>query len=271
MIKELQKIELDILKDFIRVCEELNLNYYLIGGTLIGAVRHKGFIPWDDDIDVCMLRKEYDIFIEKGQKLLNKNFFLQTYRTDKEYSNSFAKIRNSNTTFIETSVKNKKMNQGIFIDIFPIDNYYHYNTIKVKMLNYLIHPELINNRKLIKTISLLVYKVFYSKKTKEDLCKELEKIYVKNNNKKSNKVSNYGGAWGTKRETHRIECFKNYKTVKFEKIDVKIPIGYDEMLTTTYGDYMKLPPKEKQVTHHYTDIIDTKKSYKEYININKEK
>ena len=121
-LNELKKSELEIFKSFLTVCEKLNVKYYLVEGTLLGAVRHKGFIPWDDDIDVGMLREDYELFIEKATEFLPENLFLQTYITDTEYSHGFAKIRNSQTTFIESNVRDCKINHGIYIDIFPLDN-----------------------------------------------------------------------------------------------------------------------------------------------------
>lgn len=122
-LRKLQLAELEILKDFIRVCNELKLTYFLDSGTLLGCIRHEGFIPWDDDIDVSMPREDYEIFLEKGQALLKREYFLQSYKTEPNYTLNFAKIRNSNTTFIESSVKDLNINHGIFIDIFPIDGY----------------------------------------------------------------------------------------------------------------------------------------------------
>ena len=98
--EQLQVAVLDIFKEFLCVCEKLNLKYYLLGGTLLGAVRHKGFIPWDDDIDVGMLREDYEVFLAHAQELLPDHLFLQTYKTDPGYHHVFAKIRNSNTTFL---------------------------------------------------------------------------------------------------------------------------------------------------------------------------
>ena len=122
-LQKMQEVELDLFKAFIEVCEKLQLKYYLLGGTLLGAVRHKGFIPWDDDIDVGMPRKDYEIFIQKAQDLLPEHYFVQNCYTDGKLPMAFCKIRNSNTTFIETSVKDFKINHGIFIDIFPLDYY----------------------------------------------------------------------------------------------------------------------------------------------------
>ena len=119
----LKKIEVEILKEFVAACDELGLRYYLLGGTLLGAIRHQGFIPWDDDIDVGMPRQDYEIFLEKGQELLSKNLFIQHLRSEENYLLPFAKIRNSDTAFIQDSVKKRSMNHGIFIDVFPLDGY----------------------------------------------------------------------------------------------------------------------------------------------------
>ena len=112
-----------MLQEFIDVCTVLNLKYYALGGTLLGVVRHRGFIPWDDDIDVGMPRADYEIFIAKAQMLLADGYFLQTFKTDKEFPANFAKIRNNNTTFIETSIGHLHVNHGVFIDVFPLDYY----------------------------------------------------------------------------------------------------------------------------------------------------
>lgn len=122
-LEQLKSIELEMLKAFIKACDMLNVKYFLLGGTLLGAVRHKGFIPWDDDIDVGMLREDYEIFIAKGASYLPDNLFIQNVYSDENYTMCFSKIRNNNTTFIESTVSHLKMNHGVFIDIFPLDYY----------------------------------------------------------------------------------------------------------------------------------------------------
>lgn len=266
LLKGLQNVELDILKEFIRVCEQLNLNYYLIGGTLIGAVRHKGFIPWDDDIDVCMLRKDYEIFLKEAPKYLKSKYFLQTYENDEDYFQCFAKIRNSETTFIEKSAKNCNINHGIYIDIFPMDNYYKYNKLSTRLIKYAIFSRYLKiEGNFIKKSLISLSKFLYGRKDKKYLCRKLEKIYTKANKRKCKKITNYLGAWGTKKETHYIEDFSDYKLADFEGIKVRIPIGFDRCLKDTYGDYMKLPPVEKRVAHHFSEAIDINKSYKLYL------
>ena len=122
-LENLKRAELEIFKHFVLCCEKLGVTYFLMDGSLLGAVRHKGFIPWDDDIDVGMMRKDYEILIAKAQTLLPEYLFLQTYKTDKGVMNNFAKIRDSRTTFIETSQKEQQINHGVYIDIFPLDGF----------------------------------------------------------------------------------------------------------------------------------------------------
>lgn len=120
---ELKKCQLEMLKAFAAVCEKLGISYFLDGGTLLGAVRHKGFIPWDDDIDVGMLRADYERFFAEGQALLPEHYFIQNISTDPQYTANFAKMRDSRTTYIETTLGRKRINHGVFIDIFVLDYY----------------------------------------------------------------------------------------------------------------------------------------------------
>ena len=122
-LKQIQSKEKEIFQAFISVCEQLKLPYFIVGGTLLGAVRHKGFIPWDDDIDIAMLRPDYEIFLSRAQALLPDNIFFQTIDTDPEYLGNYAKLRHNQTTFLESAVKTKHIHHGLFIDVFPLDYY----------------------------------------------------------------------------------------------------------------------------------------------------
>ena len=266
-LKEIKIIEKELFISFISVCEELNLKYYLIGGTLLGAVRHKGFIPWDDDIDIGMLREDYEVFLKKGQKFLPEGYFLQSNESDPEYFNCFAKIRNSNTTYLETSVNNRNINHGVFIDIFPLDFYPDDEkskkalTLKKKLLNIRIAStyNFKNKRakqKFVEFLSKIKYPSLKGAVKKRD---ELYKSV-----KSSSKVANYGGAWGVK-EIVPAEWYGEGTILEFEGLSVKAPFEYDKWLTQVYGDYMQLPPEDKRCPHHYADVIDFKKSYKEYV------
>lgn len=265
--RQLQMIEVDMLKVFVDTCQKLGLRYYLIGGTLLGAVRHKGFIPWDDDIDVGMPRADYEVFLAKAQDMLPEPLFLQTYETDPEYPKGYAKIRNSNTTFIETTVKNQNMNHGVFIDVFPLDVYdshkkkdyfWRIKQILVTARISLIYDKAIVNKALwaIGRIAKWIYP------TLQDACIARDKMY-KSIPKGDLWVNHLGGA-GEREKLPAIWFAEGTKLV-FEGLEVMAPAEYDKMLTQLYGDYMTLPPVEKRVTLHPTDIIDIEKSYKEYV------
>src|SRR5699024_7471673 len=121
-IKEVQKDQLDILIEFDRICKKNNIKYQLFAGTLLGAIRHKGFIPWDDDIDVCMLREDYEKFLNICNKDMKNEYFLQTYNSDTNYIMQFAKLRKNNTIFLERVTANCDIHHGVYIDIFPLDD-----------------------------------------------------------------------------------------------------------------------------------------------------
>ena len=268
-INLLRKKELYILKTFIEVCQNLNIRYFICQGTLLGAVRHHGFIPWDDDIDVGMLREDYEIFISKGQKLMPPNYFIQTYDTDPAYPHGFAKIRNSNTAFVETTCRNLPINHGIYIDIFPFDYYpdsrikrFFYDCKKF-WIRYRIRCTLYdpmeekkflknNLRKAAKIISKVIYpSVDRAKDIQEQLYKSVRKGKYRINN---------GSPWG-KRECIPAEWLDTLVTLNFEGIEVKAPYAYHEYLTHVYGNYKSLPPPEKRISHHFICAVDFEKAY----------
>ena len=265
----IKEIEIEIFKSFISVCEHLNLTYYVLDGTLLGAVRHKGFIPWDDDIDVGMPREDYEVFLREGQALLPEEYFIQTFDSDPEYLANYAKIRNNNTTFVETSVRHRKINHGVFIDVFPLDYCPEETKKRVcerkkRMLATIrISDEFYsqNKKKSLKSIVVtLLAHIIYP--TAKQALKARDKLYK--NTKQSSLIANYGGAWGEK-EIVPAQWYAEGCDLEFEGIAVKGPKEYDKWLTQVYGDYMTPPPVEEQMSHHYIDFLDTEKSFKEYI------
>ena len=122
-MNDLQKVEFDLFTCFAETCEKLNLPYFLVCGSALGAARHGGFIPWDDDLDVGMYRDDYNKFMELAPALLPKGIFLQNYNTDPKFPHMFANLRNSNTTYIEKRLAPLNINHGVYIDIFPLDGY----------------------------------------------------------------------------------------------------------------------------------------------------
>lgn len=273
-LKKMKALELSMLASFVEVCRKLSLRYYLVGGTLLGAVRHKGFIPWDDDIDVAMPREDYEIFLREGQKHLPEHLFLQCLATDPAYAMNFAKIRDSRTTLVEYAVRKYPMNHGVFIDIFPLDFYpdtekeqkymdFHQKIFKYrtraavevpKEARHSFPVELGMNA--LAAVTCLRYPDFRKAlEAREKLHKSVPA---------GNTWANYCGAWG-KKEIMPASWYGRGTELTFEGLTVLGPEHWDKWLTQVYGNYMQLPPVEKRVGHHYAEAIDLEHPYTEYI------
>lgn len=268
-VKSLQRCELEMLRIFIDVCEKLGMKYYLLGGTLLGAVRHQGFIPWDDDIDVGMLRADYEKLVQYGQDYLPEGFFLQTHQTDPEYPANFAKLRNCNTTFVEYSVKNCNINHGVYIDIFPLDYYPDHGVIlfdikallmKLRITDAFVPGKMKLKTKIVRCISRVLYPSISETIQKRDV---LFKSVIA-----GRRVTNHCGAWGRK-EIVPAEWFGEGQLLLFEGLKVRVPACYHEWLTQVYGNYMQLPPEEKRIGHHYVAAFDLEKPFTHYMQIRK--
>lgn len=269
-MNELQKVELDLLKNFIEICEKLNLNYYVVCGTALGAVKYGGFISWDDDIDVGMCRKDYNVFCEKAQKLLPKHIFLQTYKTDNKYPQIFAKLRNSNTTYIEKSSKNISMNHGVYIDVFPLDGYpenvAEQRRLERKKLFYKLQTASVfktNCSFKIKVLRFFFRMIGVDKRTSRILYK-YEKLISSYPTETSKVWCNHGN-WQGKLEYAPKEQYGKGVIMSFEGIDVRVPEKYDEYLTQKYGDWRADLPKEQQIGHHFYSVMDLNTPYTEYM------
>ena len=266
-LQQLKICERDMLAEFVRICDKHGIKYFVQGGTLLGTVRHGGFIPWDDDIDVSLPREDYEKFLTIAEKELPDYYFLQTKDTDPEYPNNFAKIRDSRTTFIESSAKNLRINHGAYIDIFPLDNYPSGKKAKVYELKkrlltqriykafYMPHMSFIA-----KIITMITVILFPSLKGAVEKREKLFKSVAP-----TDRVVNNSGAWLDKEIIPR-EWVQGTIQMEFEGIKVNVSDKYDEWLTYVYGDYMSLPPENERVGHHYVDYFDMNKSYTEYIN-----
>ena len=276
-MNELQKCQLEILKEFIRVCKKHNLQYYLVGGSCLGAVRHQGFIPWDDDIDVAMPRKDYDKFITL-QNEFSKPYFIQTYKTDKNYIYNYAKVRNNDTTYIENFFASTQMNHGVWIDVFPIDGMSYEEkpaasfAKKVKStwhqvwLMYL--PSLkrkLRFKTLWKDIPLnIVAYLFFFLNVGHYRNKMVDRKVTKIDYDKAVLVGNLFGT-NAKKEAMPKEIFEEGSVATFEGIEVLLPKDYHRYLTLLFNDYMKLPPVDKQVGHHHDKGMSLTEGYQEYI------
>ena len=266
---ELRQAELEILRNCIRAFEQLHVQYFMVQGTLLGAVRHQGFIPWDDDIDIGMLREDYEIFLRQGKELLPAHYFIQTHDTDPAYPHGFAKVRNSNTAFVETTCKNLPINHGIYIDLFPFDYYPDKKTAEIKLemqkllLRYRIRCSLYipdddkrSARNFVRACLKRISKIVYP--SLDDALEKQTQLYKRE--KKGRYRINHGSPWG-KRECIPAEWLDEVTTLRFEGMDVKAPAQYKAYLSHVYGDYMTLPPPEERIPHHFICAFDLTKPY----------
>lgn len=271
-MNELQKIEYQMLQAFIEVCKQLNLNYYLLCGSALGAVKYQGFIPWDDDIDVGMPREDYERFCENAQLFLPEYYFVQTYRTNIDFPCIYCKIRDSRTTYIEKSVSNLDIHHGVFIDVFPLDGYpikkrdiYRLEMKKNRYKLQLACVYKMDSKQSFKAKLFFSFERFMgTHKRTQKIAGKLEKIISKWTIQTSEMICNHGN-WQGKLEYSPKEHYGDGKMVIFEGLEVRIPENYDDYLTQKYGDWRAELPKEKQVGHHYYEICDLDRPYTEYI------
>lgn len=256
-LEELKVIEFDILKMFDSFCKENNIKYFLAYGTLLGAVRYKKFIPWDDDVDVLVPREDYDRLI----KIFNDNekYHLFAFEKDKNYKFPFAKLCDISTRKIETFYPNSGAELGVEIDVFPLDAWDN-DLEKAKKEVKFIHKNMkwlmctkVDKPQTNNCVKKFIWNIIIS------FVKFLGSGYfikniIKISDNPPKEESKYVGAkaWNVYDERGIIpaEAFSDTIEIEFEGQMFPAPIGYDAYLTCLYGDYLPEPPKEKQKTHH---------------------
>ena len=264
-------ILLDLFRRFIVFCDEFSVNYFCSGGTTIGAIRHHGFIPWDDDIDLFMKREDYNRLLMLKEELQGRGIGLEGIQCN-GYFGTFLKIWDLNTTMWE--LEEIPFVYGIYIDIFPLDytddsldkflkKYkkrrrlclcYQLSLMRFSISTFIRRVKQRDYKFIIKgLLSLFIPHSLSGRIRKQILVEDLKE----QRNIGTYLASYYGDYW--EREYYKAEWFNGYKVVDFESLKVRIPIGFHEYLTQNYHDYMKLPPKEKQVSHHYHYYLNMEK------------
>ena len=256
--RTLQLAELTILDELDRICKKHGLKYFLTAGTLLGAVRHKGFIPWDDDIDVAMPRDDYERLskICTDEEELSQGFFYQSEKTEKLHTFFFAKIRKDGTEVTEHLLDGVDIHNGCYIDIFPLDKCpstpifakLYFKTIK--MLNCAIISKVSPDFKDgYKPLTKLVYKCIrlLPFNTLRGLRRFVRWFYSAFTSGK--KWCTVAGSHGYPRETYLPEWFSDEVMLEFEGKEYPAPIGYKELLTNMYGDYMTPPAEDDRGGH----------------------
>lgn len=258
-INRIQKEEFDIIQQIDSICKAHNLTYFAIGGSVLGAVRHQGFIPWDDDIDIGMTRKDYEKFLKYAAEELPKGFFLQTFFTENKSPFYFAKVRKDNTKLVEYYIRDLDIHHGVFVDIFPFDNVPE-NTA-VKNLHYRL-CRVANQLYLSKSLTTVCSSRFQQKDNYKSLIRKILHILLLPvpksllftlldscvqmfNNKECKEISHIV----RRRLRIKLEDLYPIAYLPFGEMQMPVPNNYDAYLTAHYGDYKSLPEKAKRYGH----------------------
>lgn len=270
-MKELQKKELEILKYFNEVCQTNDLTFYLAGGTCIGAIRHHGFIPWDDDVDVFMIREDYER-LSQNWATYSKNPKYSLCRSDEShnYHHAAMTLNDNQTTFINFRTQNEDVNQGIAIDILPIDHLASHPVSRAfQRLNAVQFSIFVNQRlpdnqgTLLRMLTGIPLALIKSPKGRIKAWKSAERRMVKRSVNSTNLVELVSGLKSMFRPLDP-QWFSSVKLVAFEDTLMPVAVGYDKYLRLVFGDYMVLPPTEDRGAKHHTVIIDTEVGYENY-------
>lgn len=257
-LHKIQQLEVEVLGEVERICKKHKIKYVLGYGTLLGAIRHQGFIPWDDDIDICLLREDYDRFKEICKTELSSKYFYQCQETDPEYFHLFDKIRVNDTIFKEDLLAHHNIHHGVYIDIFPFDyipdsklkrilqfiKFHYYRTgLMTKYIS-------IEERRGIKLSIAKILRVFYRGYSLELLYSKANKEAQKYNKEDQTYIYNFCSAVN-ENALLNADCLKDVIYTKFENCYFLIPRSYEDVLKVKYGNYMELPPEKDRIPHHH--------------------
>ena len=258
-LRKTQLIQLELLCEVKRICEKNNIQYNIIAGTLLGAVRHKGFIPWDDDADVALLRPEYEKFRVAVEKDLDKeNFYFQDHRNTEGYRWGYGKLRRKDTLFLREGQEDMPYSQGIFIDIFPLDSVSD---------NYLVRTftnihcffirkcmwAVIGKNQSGNPISRLSYRIL-DKISDERLFAHYNNYVEKMKKIQSRRVRILTYPTPTREWAYKKKWYENSSTIVFEGKEFSGIKEWDEYLTFKFGDYMQLPKESERKRHSVTKL-----------------
>lgn len=282
--KKIWAIEIDLLNELLKICKKYNIKVIVYGGTLLGAIRHKGMIPWDDDIDVALTRPEYEKLCKVATDELKYPYFFQTALTDRKFFCGYARLRNSLTTGLIKGMESPQYNNGIYIDIFVLDGYIEDENLANEQSKKRIYVSKLANaynmtcrsRNPIKKIALFflssimsfTYNRFVSYRQIVEKYNKILNQYTDKTDRLSLMTHHkniYSKYWCKKKDLEDIIY------IDFENIKVPIPHNYDSILSNTYGNYMDFPPVEKRGTWHNIIQFDPDVPYVDYIKQKKHK
>lgn len=266
--QKLWDVQLDILNVIDQVCRENNLHYSLYAGTLLGAVRHQGFIPWDDDLDVCMPRDDYVKFLKIWKDKDHSGYILQNKQNTPSFTQSFSKIRKDHTTFLQYEWEKDRYHTGIFVDVFPADRcpdsfikqmLFRWRCMKYQLFTREFIPP--KSSLLIKMISMILLVLTSSSKRKK---------YRKNFENKMTELYQHKDLpivfierTATIKQVYPNSLLEEYIDLPYEGKNYRCILMWDEYLKLKYGNYMELPPEKERTWQHNQLIIDFDHNYGE--------
>lgn len=265
LLRKVQLTQLEIALEIKRVCEENDIHYFISDGTFLGAVRHKGFIPWDDDMDMGMLREDYEKFLKIAPEKLKPEYCLQTWYTDCNYALPFGKVMKRNTVYLEGKKSRRLKENGFYVDIFPYDNapqtaeerqklaqglqsYYRTKLMKSGYTPWIENGVYLKKKRL----GYLFYQIKSLFFSQQGLAERFDRL-VSDVPKSETVYEQYPGAAPIYFQREWLEELAQYS---FEGVQFPGPKDYDSYLTAMYGDYMELPPEDQRENRHQIVEID---------------
>lgn len=259
-----QQALLVLLKEFDRVCKKLDIPYVLFAGTMLGAVRHRGFIPWDDDLDVLMFRKDYDRLLQEADRILDRDRFYLQKEFSEHWPMFFSKLRLNGTTCLEKyHPRDPMIHQGVYMDIFPCDNaaktemgrklqFFASKVVIAKALDRRGYETDSKKKKIFMGLcGLLPNKLFYN-------------LAIRGKDSSKTVHSFFAAASGYGKNVYPRALFDGIVFETFVDGEYPIPAQYDRLLTQLYGDWRSLPPEEERVCKQHAILVDLERSYEHY-------
>lgn len=271
-LKELQQKSLELLLEFNEFCKKHNKKIFVIGGGLIGAVRHKGFIPWDDDLDVFMLRDDYNWLCENFNKLVdNEKFYFEKTEKDHYTRLQIGAVVDETTTFVKVRQSDlSDVHHGVRIDVIPLD-YCPKSRFKRKtqILWALLYSMFIvgephtSKGKLLTAVSKIMLALFKTPESRYRVWRLAERRMSRFKAQDCECLTELCSWYQYMVNEYPKSIFEKVVYLPFENAEIPAPVGYDAYLKQAFGDYMTLPPKDERAPKHEADIIDLNNSYKE--------
>lgn len=260
VLRKLQLTQFEILEYIDQICRKNDIKYSLYAGTLLGAVRHKGFIPWDDDLDICMPREDYNRFVELWSTIDTDKYFLQSKDNTPEFTQDFVKVRKYNTNFLQEYDVGKNYHSGIFIDIFPVDRIPNNKMIKkifyIKVMLYqLMIREFVpsESSKVVQLASAFILKIV-SRNRRANFRNKLLRSLTKYNQKYNYPIVMFETV-NTMKQSYDSDLLDKYIEIEFEGKQFWVFSKWESYLKEKYGNYMQLPPEEEREWRHKPLII----------------